>query len=163
MSVLKCTTVGILSLQALGACYRYNPETNPPWVYDLLGIRPYIESHVKARGFKGLSENMTAHSGYKFTAGCVHVHEETVKICNSGFHYGTEPQVALQFYDSDSSVYHHVVDLWTIQEAALCRGGTKVVTNKLFIGDPLDGIYSGLRFCNGKLVTYADGERSQFA
>lgn len=164
MSVLKCATVGFLGLQALGACYRYNPETNPPWVYGLLGIKPYMESHIKAHGFKGFSENMTAHGGYKFTAGCVYVHEGHIKIYNSGFHYGTNPRVALNFYDPDNSVYHHVVDLGTIQETSSCRGGTKVVTNKLFIGDPLDGVYGGHRFRSGKLVVPLEpGERRRFA
>ena len=58
-------------------------------------------------GFKGFDKDWKC-KGFQFEIGKTYTHDGDVSLCNSGFHFCTEPMNCFDYYSPDSSVYAQV-------------------------------------------------------
>lgn len=155
MAFLKHLVVPTV-IVGLGA-YTQAPDLQAA-LYNAYGITPYAQRCVKSTGVKGFIRDsdgtLYAKGGFTYKVGHITTHTGPVTVCSRGLHYGSDVTVAMGYYPQDTAVYHHVTDLGDTDKRDIHHyfdGSSKVATNRLFVGKPLDGVYEGHTFSRGFL------------
>src|SRR3990167_10029468 len=120
------------------------------------------------RGFKGFTKDLKC-KGFQFEEGKTYKHEGDISICNSGFHFCTDPLDVLEYYPLIDSVFHEVEAIGKIEKNS--DGDSKIVTSEIKIGKKLtlkDFVDSSVKHtiekCKaGKNVKAASGYGSKLA